>query len=71
MVDRRTRRSRGFGFVRFANGRQGAAAAEADGERPVSRRIFWQSGGDGEAMGFVIEKAAALGWVLVYIYICI
>jgi len=29
MVDRRTRRSRGFGFVRFANGPQGAQAAQA------------------------------------------
>jgi len=29
MVDRRTSRSRGFGFVRFANGAQGSAAAEA------------------------------------------
>lgn len=29
MVDRRTKRSRGFGFVRFANGAQGAQAAEA------------------------------------------
>lgn len=28
MVDRRTNRSRGFGFVRFATGAQGAAAAE-------------------------------------------
>ena len=28
MVDRRTRRSRGFGFVRFANGPQGAQAAQ-------------------------------------------
>jgi len=29
MVDRRTNRSRGFGFVRFANGPQGSAAAQA------------------------------------------
>lgn len=29
MVDRRTNRSRGFGFVRFANGTQGSAAAQA------------------------------------------
>lgn len=29
MVDRQTSRSRGFGFVRFANGRQGAHAAQA------------------------------------------
>lgn len=29
MVDRRTNRSRGFGFVRFANGPQGYAAAQA------------------------------------------
>lgn len=29
MVDRRTNRSRGFGFVRFCNGTQGSAAAEA------------------------------------------
>ncbi|CAE7543655.1 unnamed protein product [Symbiodinium natans] len=29
MVDRRTRRSRGFGFVRFGNGPQGAQAAQA------------------------------------------
>lgn len=29
MVDRRTNRSRGFGFVRFASGGQGSAAAEA------------------------------------------
>lgn len=29
MVDRRTNRSRGFGFVRFANGAHGNAAAEA------------------------------------------
>eukprot|EP00442_Polarella_glacialis_P027476 CAMPEP_0115068594 /NCGR_PEP_ID=MMETSP0227-20121206/12061_1 /TAXON_ID=89957 /ORGANISM="Polarella glacialis, Strain CCMP 1383" /LENGTH=418 /DNA_ID=CAMNT_0002454847 /DNA_START=59 /DNA_END=1315 /DNA_ORIENTATION=- len=29
MVDRRTNRSRGFGFVRFANGAQGSAAAQA------------------------------------------
>lgn len=29
MVDRRTNRSRGFGFVRFGNGAQGSAAAEA------------------------------------------
>mmetsp|Transcript_42092 Transcript_42092/g.98127 ORF Transcript_42092/g.98127 Transcript_42092/m.98127 type:complete len:297 (+) Transcript_42092:57-947(+) len=29
MVDRRTRRSRGFGFVRFSNGPQGAQAAQA------------------------------------------
>jgi len=29
MVDRRTKRSRGFGFVRFANGIQGSAAADA------------------------------------------
>merc|ERR1719436_340720 len=29
MVDRRTNRSRGFGFIRFHNGPQGCAAAEA------------------------------------------
>ena len=29
MVDRQTLRSRGFGFIRFANGRHGAAAAQA------------------------------------------
>jgi len=29
MVDRRTNRSRGFGFVRFANGAQGSVASEA------------------------------------------
>mmetsp|Transcript_17572 Transcript_17572/g.45425 ORF Transcript_17572/g.45425 Transcript_17572/m.45425 type:complete len:417 (+) Transcript_17572:87-1337(+) len=29
MVDRRTKRSRGFGFVRFSNGAQGSAAADA------------------------------------------
>jgi len=29
MVDRRTSRSRGFGFVRFANGAQGSVASEA------------------------------------------
>lgn len=29
MVDRRTKRSRGFGFIRFASGAQGARAAEA------------------------------------------
>merc|ERR1719450_343283 len=28
MVDRRTNRSRGFGFVRFASGMQGSVAAE-------------------------------------------
>ena len=29
MVDRKTMRSRGFGFIRFAHGRPGALAAEA------------------------------------------
>ena len=32
MVDRHTKRSRGFGFIRFAHGRHGSAAAQALGE---------------------------------------
>lgn len=54
MVDRQTLRSRGFGFIRFANGRHGAAAAQACVCIQRFGTVWNSSGGGGVVVVLVV-----------------